>query len=72
MCPMMCFNHYIGYDLYYEVIHGICFMFLCNQEFYFGLLVFSTHAFIFCLVFQEFTCRFIQSCCLLLQLIDNS
>ena len=33
-------------DLYYEVIHGIC-LILCyvKSRIYFGLLVFSTHAF---------------------------
>ena len=53
-------------DLYYEVIHGICLLFyvLWNQEFYFVLLVFFTHAFI-CLLSVLGIYRFIQLyCCL--------
>ena len=38
---------YIDFDLYYEVIYGICLLFyvLWNQEVYYVLLVFSTHAY---------------------------
>ena len=49
---------YICCDLYYEVIHGICFfyfMFCEIKKFILVYLYFSHMRLCFCLVFQEFT-----------------
>ena len=37
------------------MVYLFYFMFFENKKIYFGLLVFSTHAFMIYLVFQEFT-----------------
>ena len=58
-------------DLYYEVIHGICLiLFYVKSRIYFGLLVFSTYAFM-CLLSVSGIYKLIQSLLLSTLAIDG-